>query len=361
MSLDRRQAMAALSALLPLAIATQATAETPSLGSVAAAAGLLFGTAIDREILADGPYRRLVAQQARILSTENTLKFDWLRPQGPEADFTQADLLVEFAAKNALALRGHTLIWNDNPPPWLARFGSGEVATMLDRHIDETVGRYRGRMHSWDVVNEPFYPPQGMRGGWRKGPWFAALGEAYVERAFRRAAAADPSTRLVLNEAFCEQQDGLGSGVREGLLKLVSRLKDGGVPLHAVGLQGHLKPSLPYDDQAFVGFLHQLAALKVDIYITELDVDDSAMSDDISRRDQMVAKRYSDFLRAILTVPAVKLVMTWQLSDRFSWLGDLARKRNPAGRSPRPLPFDADFSEKPAVRAIKEAFLTRIK
>lgn len=361
MTVNRRDLLALLAAPLVPGTMPVIAAEGTSLGAVAAAVGIAFGSAFDREVFDDADYRKLIASETRLVTAENALKFDWLRPKGPDADFSTADRIVEFARHNDLLLRGTTLVWNDNPPPWLRRSSLTELRYLFDRHIDETLTRYRGRIHSWDVVNEPFYPPQRLPGGYRQGPWYDAFGPAYIERAFRRAASVDPATRLVLNEAFCEQQDALGISVRAGLLKLVERLKGEGVPLHAIGLQGHLKPALPFDDQVFVEFLTRLAGFGVDLYITELDVDDGGMPDDINKRDLMVASRYRDFLKAVLTVPAVKAVITWQLSDRYSWYGELARRKHPPGRRPRPLPYDDGLQRKPAAQAMIEALLTRVK
>ena len=122
-----------------------------------------------------------------------------------------------------------------------------------------------------------------------------------------------------MNEAFCEQDDDLGRSVRPPLLALVTDLKHTGVKLDAVGFQAHLKPHLPFDDQAFAAYLDRIAATGVDIYITELDVDDSSLPDDIAKRDALVAERCSKFLSAAFAVPRVKAVICWHLSDRYSW------------------------------------------
>ncbi len=215
--LDRRGFLAGLAglALSPLARAAAGAA----LGDLAGPRGLAFGSAFDRETFDDAPYAALLARECRIGTVENSLKFDWLRPDGPAADFSAADRLVDWAEANRLAPRGAALIWNDWMPPWTAALSAAEIERLLDAHIDETVGRYAGRMHGWDVVNEPFFPPHGRDGGYRMGPWFDALGPAYVARAFRRARAADPKARLFLNEAFCEQEDELGRSVRPRLLR----------------------------------------------------------------------------------------------------------------------------------------------
>ncbi len=279
----------------------------------------MFGSAFDREIFRDDAYRALISANCRIGSIENSLKFDWLRAKGPVADFAMADRLVTFATDTKIQVRGTGLIWNDWAPDWLKSLSASEIAATLDRHVDETVSRYAGRMQSWDVVNEPFYPPHHTQDGYRKGPWLDSMGKNYIARAFRGAAAADPNARLVLNEAFCEQDDELGRSIRPSLLSLVTELKHAGVKLDAVGFQAHLKPHLPFDDQAFAAYLDRIAATGVDIYITEFDVDDSSLPDDLAVRDRMVAERCTKFLSAVLAVPHVKALICWHLSDRYSW------------------------------------------
>jgi endo-1,4-beta-xylanase len=316
MKLNRRLFLGAIGAA---SVVHPASAAPTNLGAIGEAHRLLFGSAFDREIFTDAAYRDLIKTNCRIGAIENSFKLDWLRRNGPAADFTVTDRLVKFANDEHIALRGTGLIWNDWPPDWLKSLSSNEIGTMLDRHVSETIARYAGRMHSWDVVNEPFYPPHQRVTGYRKGPWLDALGPAYIARAFRVAAAADPKAKLVLNEAFCEQDDDLGRSIRPRLLTLVSELKHAGIKLDAVGFQAHLKPHLPFDDQAFAAYLERVAALGVDIYITEFDVDDSSLPDDIAIRDRMVAERCEKFLKATLAVPRVKALMCWHLSDRYSW------------------------------------------
>lgn len=370
-TMTRRATLAGLAAS---AIASGAAPASPvprgdtavSLGAVAAQVGIQFGTAFDREIFTDAPYRAVVARESRIATTENSLKFDWLRPRGPTPDYGVADQLVDFAHRNEIALRGTALVWNDWPPAWLRTLSTRELATMMDRHIDEVLTRYRGRIHSWDVVNEPFFPPHRREGGYRQGPWFTAMGKDYIPRAFRRAAAADPTTKLVLNEAFMEQEDELGLSIRPRFLRLIDEMRQAGVPLHAVGFQGHLKPHLPSDDQRFVDYLHDIARRDLDIYITELDVDDQAFPDDLARRDEMVARRHFEFLSAVLTVPRVKVVIAWHLSDKYSWYAtaDWHRKEVAArGFNPRrPVRthiLDTEHRPKDAWHGVQRALAAR--
>lgn len=364
MTLTRRGLLAAsAAALLPFPAAT-ATALS-NLGQIAKSAGVLFGSAFDREVLSDAHYQRAILQTCRIGAIENSLKFDWLKPRGRDGDYSHADALVAFGQRHGLALKGTALIWNDWTPPWLNALSSREIAAEMDRHIEATMARYAGRIWAWDVVNEPFLPIQGREGGFRKGPWLDAMGTAYIERAYRRAAAADPKATLILNEAFCEQNDDWGNAIRPRFLAFVRRLKDQGVPLNGVGFQGHLKPSLPHDYQQFAAYAAQFAELGLDVHISELDVDDSSFPDDPVQRDRLVAAQITKFMTPVMTVPRLKSICVWHLSDRFSWyrnadwfLEQIRKAGGDPARAPRTHFLDDNLNPKPAWRALEAAFVT---
>ena len=337
-----------------------ARAGPQSLATVALKAGILFGASASKEIFENPLYADLYRMQTKILTTDVALKFDYIRWKEEEWDFSEADRLLAFANQNALQLRGHTLIWNDNAPAWLKRRPSREIAYIFDEHIDKVVNRYAGKLHSWDVVNEPFWPGHGKRGGYRTGPWLEALGPSYVKRAFIRAAKADPSTRLVLNEAHCERNDYVGKKIRAGLLRLIDELLDAGIALDAIGLQGHLQPTKAYSDKVFTDFLWKLHERGLNIYISEFDIEDSSYPAGIRSRDRLVAKRTHQFLSSILKVPSIKALICWQLSDRYSWYRHIALEDNPrTKRFPRPLPFDAKLRPKPAYEAMIRALRER--
>lgn len=328
-------------------------AEMPNLGRIAAQRGLGFGSAFDREVLTDPAWAALLSEQAKIGAIENSLKFDWLRPNGPEADFGVADQLVAFGLKAGLRLRGTALIWNDWLPDWLKWSSVKDRRKIFDAHIEEVMFRYAGRVTSWDVVNEPFFPMHGREGGYRKGYWFDAIGPEYVADAFRRAAQADSQAELVLNEAFCEQDDELGQSVRNHLFDLVVKLKQDGVPLHAVGLQGHLKPHIRQDYGGFADWAALLAEQGVRLKITELDVDDSQLPEDLVERDEVVAETLRTFLSSVLPVIAVEDVVCWQLSDKYSWYANV--DAYPKERQARTHLFDVEMRPKPAAYAVADA------
>jgi len=361
--MNRRAALLGIGAALSLPKAAMARAAcTPkmSLGAHAASAGVTFGCSIGVDALDDPAYMALVQREARILATDLAFKLPFINPDRGRFDFARADRLVAFAQVNEIPLRAHTLFWDLANPEWVTRLSPRDRAYEMDRIVDTILDRYRGRIHSWDVVNEPFWPGFGEPGGFRRGAWYDAMGEAYVMHAFKRAAAADPSARLVLNCDMSERDDDLGRSIRVNILRLVERMQDAGCKVDAVGLQGHLDPSLPFDPGAFTAFLAKLAERNVEIYITELDVLDTALPRDIRARDAAVARQYAIFLAAVLEVPSVTVVATWQLADgkswyRSDWYRSVMPDLPPDWRA-RPLPFDDRLQGKPARDAMANAF-----
>lgn len=325
-------------------------AEIASLGETAKAAGVAFGCSFDRQTIGDPAYARLTTTHARILTTDWSMKFAALRGDGPTADFTWADRLVAFAEAAKIPVRGHTLCWNNGNPLWLKKLSRERRAYWLDRHITEVMDHYYGRMHSWDVVNEPFWPEAGGDGGWATGPWWDALGKGWVAAAFARAHRVDPNVKLVLNEAWTEAATPRGLAIRASLLRMVDELKDKGLRLDAVGLQAHIRPKETFDPDGWRRFLADLAARDVEIYITELDVDDRIFSGSDAERDEQVGKTYRRVLDVALDEPKVTAIITWQLADPFSFYVD------EYGKNTRPLPFDAELKPKPAYHAMLAAF-----
>lgn len=356
--LSRRHALAvfagaSVSARAGMSIA----APLHGLGAIAARSGFIFGAAAGPVIDKDVAYRALYTEHARIVTTDIAMKMGTIAPQPGPKRFESADRLLQFCTSNRIAMRGHCLIWNEWAPQWVKSMSTPERQAFFDGYLEEVARRYAGKLHSWDVVNEPFWPGHKAPGGYRLGPWYDAFGTGYVRRAFERVASVDKKTKLVLNEAQTERDDDVGLAVRSGLLRLVDELKDAGVPLHAVGLQGHLQPRYPHDPGRFSDFLHALAGRGVDIYITEFDVRDDTFPDDIPTRDAMIADTGEKFLNNVLRVPAVKIVIAWELADNYSFYTDAARRKDPlAQRLPRPLPFDSSMQRKPLWFAMARAF-----
>jgi endo-1,4-beta-xylanase len=356
---SRRNALALIAGASVASYERNAFAAQPaqSLGAIAERNGIVFGAAAGPVIDKDRAYRELYQTHTRIVTTDIAMKMGTIAPQPGPKRFESADRLLQFCASNNIPMRGHCLIWNEWVPQWVRNMSGAEREKFFDSYIEEVAARYVGKLHSWDVVNEPFWPGHKAPGGYRLGPWYDAFGTGYVRRAFERVAMVDKKTKLVLNEAQSERDDEVGLTVRKGLLQLVDELKQAGVPLDAVGLQSHLQPRYPHDPGRFAEFLHALAGRGVDIYLTEFDVRDDTFPDDIAARDAMIAETAEKYLNNVLRVPAVKVVIAWELADNYSFYTDAAKKKDPlAQRLPRPLPFDSSMQKKPLWFAMARAF-----
>jgi endo-1,4-beta-xylanase len=304
-----------------------------------------------------------VLRQAGLVVPENDMKWQDMNRGGPgRDDYGPADTVAGFAVGGGLALRGHNLLWYYRTPHWFFTLpGRDAQRRAVVDHIRALAGRYRGMVHSWDVVNEPIEPKDGRSDGLRKAVFLEALGPEYLDLAYRTAHEADPTARLVVNEYDVELDTPDHEARRTALLDLLQRMRRAGTPVDAVGIQAHLSAvgGPPFSPARLRRFLADIAGLGLSIQITELDVTDEHAPADTALRDQLVADAYRRFLDAALDEPAVKMVVTWGLSDRHSWI--VRRETNEVkwradGLPSRPLPFDAALRPKPAFTAMAEAF-----
>jgi endo-1,4-beta-xylanase len=330
----------------------------------AAAKGLVYGTTISAaQIHSDAAFVGLVLQQAGLAVPENDMKWQDMNRGAPGDDnFGPADAIVDFAVGNGLVLRGHNLLWYYRTPHWffdLPNRAAKERAVVT--RIQTMAGRWRGKVHSWDVVNEPIEPKDGRPDGLRKAVFLEALGPEYLDLAYRTTREVDPKARLVVNEYDIELDAPEQDARRAVLLALLRRMRAAGTPVDAVGVQGHLRAvgGPPLSVEKLRRFLAEIAAMGLEIQVTELDVTDENAPADIEARDRLVADTYRRFLDAVLVEPAVKMVVTWGLSDRHSWITrketNETRQRKD-GLPSRPLPFDTELRPKPAYSAMAAAF-----
>ena len=339
-------------------------AETITLRKLAAQKGLLYGTTIAAaQITGDRPFADLVRQEAGLVVAENEMKWQVMNRGAPgNDDYGPADAIANFASGNKLVLRGHNLLWYHRTPGWyfdLTDRQQQERAVV--QHIQQLAGRYRGRIHSWDVVNEPIEPKDGRPDGLRTAVFLETLGPEYLDLAYHTARNADPNARLVVNEYDVELDAPEQEARRIALLHLLEEMRRSGTPVDAVGIQAHLSAAggPPFSAPLLRRFLADIASLGLTIQITELDVTDENVPADVPVRDRLVADTYRRFLDPALDEPAVKMVVTWGLSDRHSWIVRRetyqAKWRTDSAAS-RPLPFDADLEPKPAFDAVAGAF-----
>jgi endo-1,4-beta-xylanase len=368
--LDRRRFIAAGLATVGsgagLAVPSSGHAEeTLALRKLAAEKGLLYGTTISAgQISGDPRFVDLVLQQTGLVVAENDMKWqDMNRGVRGDDDYSPADTVAAFALENDLALRGHNLLWYYRTPNWFFDLESRqEIERAIVERIRGLAGRYRGMVHSWDVVNEPIEPKDGRPDGLRTGVFLEMFGPDYLALAYRTARETDPAARLVVNEYDLELDTPEQEARRTALINLLERMRASGTPVDAVGVQAHLSCAggPPFSAARLRRFLAELADLGLTIQITELDVTDENAPAEEAVRDRLVADTYSRFLETALDEPAVKMVVTWGLSDRHSWI---VRKETHEskwrgdGMPSRPLPFDADLRPKPAFDAIAQAFV----
>ena len=326
-----------------------------SLKTHAANRGFLFGCAVNTNALEkDEHYATLIREQCNIVVAENAMKWGPLRPTQETWDFTGADRLVAFAEANHIKVRGHNLCWHRQIPTWFAtEANAGNAKQILVSHIQTVAGRYAGRLHSWDVVNEAVLPSDGRPDGLRKSPWLDLVGEEYIEVAFRTARDADPQALLTYNDYGIEGEDEASAQKRAAVLTLLRRLKARHVPIDALGVQSHIEAGKTYG-AGLREFLAAAREMGLQIFMTELDVNDRKLLAEISARDEAVAATYSDYLKLVFEDRAVRVVVTWGITDRYTWLN--SESARPDHQPERCLPFDRDDAPKPAFYSIRNAF-----
>ncbi|MEV8437731.1 endo-1,4-beta-xylanase [Actinosynnema sp. NPDC051121] len=320
----------------PAAAAPAAAAE-PALRHLAARHDLAFGTAVNLAALADDArYRAWVAAQFDTVTAENAMKWAELEPTRGRYEWGPADALVAFAETNGQRVRGHTLVWHNQNPAWLADVPPDELGAVLKAHVQTTVRRFRGRVWQWDVVNEVFEDD----GTLRDTAWLRALGPGYVADAFRWAHEADPDALLFYNDYEVEDVNAKS----DGMYDLVRELVRQGVPIHGVGVQGHLRADdVPARMRENLG---RFDALGLHTAVTEADVRVVLPADPEQLRAQ--ADGYRAMLRACLLTPRCLSFTVWGYTDKYSWVPGWFEGDGAA------TILDEDFTPKLAHRALRD-------
>jgi endo-1,4-beta-xylanase len=358
-----------------------------SLREAAQASGLLIGTAVRPTALSEPAYASTLAREFNMLEPEDALKWEVVHPQPQSFDFSQADQIVDFAARHSMKVRGHTLVWHRQNPKWLTegKYTSGELAEILEKHIKTVVGHYRGKIFAWDVVNEAFdelHPGELRSTIWRDQPGIGAAenpaasivaniaanneprassnparsepearsskqGYSYIERCFRWAHEADPQALLFYNEAEAE----VINPKSDAIYAIVRDFRQRGVPIDGVGFQMHIA-HLHSDVASIAANIARFTALGVQVHITEMDValpvdaEDNARAEDL----QLQADIYRQIATACVSHPGCTAIQTWGFTDKYSWIGSHSKKTQGAA-----LPFDRNYRAKPAYEALRNA------
>lgn len=311
---------------------------------------------------------RLIQQQFNAIVAENCMKSEVIHPEENRYDFTLADQFVAFGEKNNLSITGHTLIWHSQLAPWFCVDEKGEnispelLKERMKNHITTIVSRYKGRIKGWDVVNEAIEDD----GSYRKSKFYEILGEEYIPLAFQYAHEADPNAELYYNDFSMAHP-----GKRDGVVRLVKQLKERGIRIDAVGMQGHMTMDFPLVS-AFEESMLAFAATGAKVMITELDMTllpsprpniganvsasfeynaemnpyPDALPDSVS---QAWNARMGEFFQLFLKhKDIISRVTVWGVADSDSWRNDWPIK----GRTDYALLFDRNHQPKPVVETI---------
>ena len=309
---------------------------------------------------------KLVKQHFNSIVAENCMKCEVIHPEEDRYDFTLADQFVSFGEKNGMAVIGHCLIWHSQLAPWFCVDEKGNNVTpevlkqRMKDHITTIVTRYKGRIKGWDVVNEAILED----GSYRKSKFYEILGKEFIPLAFQYAHEADPDAELYYNDYAMNMP-----GKREGVVKLVSSLKEKGIRIDAVGMQGHMGMDYP-DINEFEQSIVAFAGTGVKVMVTEWDmsalptVKQSAnISDTVAYQKMLnpypetlpdsVSKAWNNRMKQFFGLfekhaDVISRVTAWGVSDSDSWKNDFPVK----GRHDYPLLFDRNYQPKPFVKEI---------
>jgi endo-1,4-beta-xylanase len=312
----------------------------------------------------------LIRAQFNTISPENVLKWESIHPKPDQYDFSAADRYVEFGQKNGMFIVGHALVWHSQTPKWVFQDAKGNpldrdtLLARMSNHIFTVVGRYKGKIGGWDVVNEALNED----GTLRESPWKRIIGPDYFIKAYQFAHEADPQAQLYYNDYSLEN-----APKRNGAITLIKKLQAQGVHVAAVGLQGHYKMDWPATNQVDET-IEAFPKLGVKVMITELDMDvlppaTRSQAAEVSMNfalraelnpytnglpdsvQQKLTQRYADLFAVFVKHrDVVSRVTFWGVTDADSWLNFWPIK----GRTAYPLLFNRDGQPKPAFNAIRQ-------
>lgn len=310
----------------------------------------------------------IVQRHFNTITPENVLKWIVVHPELNRYDFTASDKFVEFGVKNNMIIIGHTLVWHNQTPKWVFEDTAGNLISkekLLERmrdHIYTVVGRYKGKIKGWDVVNEAVVDD----GSYIQSMWMKIIGEEYLVKAFQYAHEADPDAELYYNDFSVENIP-----KRNGVIKLVKKLQAAGIKVSGIGMQGHYLMDWPTLGQ-IDSTIKEFAALGTKVMVTELDVDvlprpDQSLSAEITNRfeyqeklnpfkkglpeskQQEFTQRYEELFKIFRKNSGkITRVTFWGVDDGSSWLNGFPVP----GRTNYPLLFGRDGKPKPAFNAV---------
>ncbi|WDZ87829.1 non-reducing end alpha-L-arabinofuranosidase family hydrolase [Micromonospora cathayae] len=296
-------AVAIVAALLVSLLPNLAHAAESTLGAAAAQSGRYFGAAVAANKLSDGAYTTILNREFNSVTPENEMKIDATEPQQNNFTFGNADRIVNHALGRGWKVRGHTLAWHSQQPGWMQGMEGSALRSAMLNHVTRVASYYRGKIHSWDVVNEAF---EDGNSGARRNSNLQRTGNDWIEAAFRAARTADPGAKLCYNDY---NTDNWTWAKTQAVYRMVQDFKQRGVPIDCVGFQSHFNAGSPYNSN-YRTTLSSFAALGVDVQITELDIEGSGTTQ---------ANTYRNVVNDCLAVARCNGVTVWGVRDCDSW------------------------------------------
>lgn len=352
----------------------QSASGVPSLSEVARSKGIDIGTALvsaatDDWGMFEDAYGRYDAYNNRLLleliirhcssiSPDWCLKPEYVAPAQETRNFRPAQRMYDFCQRHGKSFHGHTLFWDQSPLSWAQNESFDETKGLYGGYIKEVISRFPN-IASWDVLNEIIADPESasIDKRLRKTFFLSRFGIDFVEYCLREARAAAPHAKLTINEYNLSCAGEHCSRKRKDTLSVIRELKDRGAPLDAVGIQGHLGGNWfgNFHPQKTLGFIRRLEEMGLDVFISEMDINDLNFSKSIEQRDEQVASFYYEFLSQVLESKAVKKVCFWGISDAQHWIVRGEGGRTIKGALPRPALFDSNLNAKPSYWAVIKA------
>ena len=295
-------------------------------------------------LLTDEKYKNIVLGEFNMITPENSLKPQTIHPLKDLYTFKDTDNLIEIASTNDIQVHGHALVMGKANPEWMQKTPENERQQIMVEHIKTVVSRYEGRISQWDVVNEPLSEDDvdysAEQKGLRRHMWSDAIGEEYIDIAFKTAREADPSAKLFLND-FGLEKDGQRW---DAFLELVKRLKARGVPVDGVGFEAHVyhSPADTIDPNILKRHIQELASIGVESRISEIDV----LGDNLDFQ----AQQYGDTLQVCLSEPTCTSYGIWGVTDLYGSTTLSDRYPVMLGDS---LLWDTSYLPKPALESLQ--------
>lgn len=331
---------------------------SPSLKTLAARHNIELGNFAISTYLNDPQYSNILSSQFNLALIDNTPNWYFtdggLHPGPTTYNFATMDKVVAYAQAHQMQLQAHHLLWGEDKwlPDWLknGNYTPGQLLTIMHDHIATVAGRYKDKIKEWSVVNEAFTRGQHIYGlhDW----WADHIGStAYVDQAFIWAHQADPQAKLILNDFDNEHFN----PISDAMYNYIKDAKARDIPIDGIGMQMHIDATHPPDMNEVIQNMQRFGQLGVQVYVTEFDVNMSAVPAPDAARDNIAAGIYYNMTRACIQAGDCHSFSELGITDKETWYNYMG----PSTTDARPLMFDANYQPKPAFYAFRDALLQK--